>query len=127
MATYKITAPDGQSYNVNAPDSATEAEVMDYAQRNFKMLPKKAETTIAQDIAQHCKNAIGGFIRGAGSIGFFLGGALFLSRSFVLNARGFRLLERVIHCNTYALPQKKPIGRAERFFRSKMRPYQRRT
>ena len=69
MATYKITAPDGQSYNVNAPDSATEAEVMDYAQRNFKMLPKKAETTIAQDIAQHGKNAIGGIIRGAGSFG----------------------------------------------------------
>ena len=71
MATYKITAPGGQSYNVNAPDDATEAQVMDYAQRNFKMLAKekKPETTIAQDVLQHGKNIVGGFIRGAGSIG----------------------------------------------------------
>ena len=71
MATYKITAPGGQSYNVNAPDDATEAQVMDYAQRNFKMLAKekKPETTIAQDVLQHGKNTVGGFIRGAGSIG----------------------------------------------------------
>ena len=68
MATYKITAPDGQSYNVNAPDSATEAEVMDYAQRNFKMLPKKAETTIAQDVGQGIGNLVAGAVRGAGSI-----------------------------------------------------------
>jgi hypothetical protein len=71
MATYKITAPDGQSYNVNAPDGASESEVMAYAQRNFKMLAKdkKPETTLAEDVLQGGKNAIGGFIRGAGSIG----------------------------------------------------------
>lgn len=37
MPKYRITSPDGQSYEVTAPDGATEAEVLAYAQRNFKM------------------------------------------------------------------------------------------
>lgn len=39
MATYNITSPNGQNYSVTAPDSASEADVMQYAQRNFKMTP----------------------------------------------------------------------------------------
>lgn len=35
MAKYKITGPDGASYVVNAPDNASEADVMAYAQQNF--------------------------------------------------------------------------------------------
>lgn len=35
MAKYKITGPDGASYVVNAPDDASEADVMAYAQQNF--------------------------------------------------------------------------------------------
>ena len=35
MAKYKITGPDGASYVVNAPDDASEADVMAYAQKNF--------------------------------------------------------------------------------------------
>jgi len=71
MATYKITAPDGQSYNVNAPDGASEAEVMSYAQRNFKMLAKdkKPESTLAKDVGQGIGNVLAGAVRGAGSIG----------------------------------------------------------
>jgi hypothetical protein len=71
MATYKITAPDGQSYNVNAPDSASQDEVMAYAQRNFNMLAKdkKPETTLAKEIAQGVGNVAAGLVRGAGSIG----------------------------------------------------------
>lgn len=44
MPKYRITAPDGQTYEVNAPDGASEAEVMAYAQRSFKMAaaPKAA-------------------------------------------------------------------------------------
>lgn len=69
MATYKLTSPDGQTYNVTAPDDASESEVLAYAQRNFKMLPKKQETTVAQDVLQGGKNALGGVLRGFGSIG----------------------------------------------------------
>lgn len=71
MATYKITAPDGKNYNVNAPDGASEAEVMSYAQRNFKMLAKdkKPESTAAKDVGQGIGNVLAGAVRGAGSIG----------------------------------------------------------
>lgn len=67
MATYKITSPDGQVYRVTAPDGATEEQVIEYAQKSFKMA--KAPTTVGQDVLQQGKNALGGFIRGAGSIG----------------------------------------------------------
>jgi hypothetical protein len=49
MAKYRITGPDGGTYEVNAPDTATEAEVMAYAQQNYKpqtkMEPLKADPT----------------------------------------------------------------------------------
>ena len=35
MATYEIKSPDGQTWEVNAPDSASEAEVMAYAQSQW--------------------------------------------------------------------------------------------
>lgn len=37
MGKYRITSPDGQTYEINAPDNATQEEVMAYAQKNFKM------------------------------------------------------------------------------------------
>jgi hypothetical protein len=49
MAKYRITGPDGGTYEVNAPDTATEAEVMAYAQANYKpktkLEPLKADPT----------------------------------------------------------------------------------
>lgn len=36
MATYKITAPDGNSYNVTAPDTASQEEILAYAKANYK-------------------------------------------------------------------------------------------
>lgn len=37
MATYQITSPDGQIYKINAPDDASQDQVMAYAQKSFKM------------------------------------------------------------------------------------------
>lgn len=37
MGKYKVTSPDGQAYEITAPDGATNDEIMAYAQRNFKM------------------------------------------------------------------------------------------
>jgi hypothetical protein len=42
MAKYRITAPDGQSYEVNAPEGATEQDAMAYVQKNLYK-PKAAE------------------------------------------------------------------------------------
>jgi hypothetical protein len=39
MAIYEITAPDGQVYEVNAPDEATEQQVLQYAQSQFQTQP----------------------------------------------------------------------------------------
>jgi hypothetical protein len=40
MAKYRITAPDGGTYEVTAPDTASEAEVLAYAQQNYQAKPK---------------------------------------------------------------------------------------
>lgn len=44
MPKYRITGPDGKTFDVTAPDGASEADVMAYAQKNFKMAaaPKAA-------------------------------------------------------------------------------------
>lgn len=70
MATYKITAPDGQSYNVTAPDAASQDQVLAYAQKNYKMAsaPSKEPSTM-DNIKQGAGNTIAGLVRGAGSIG----------------------------------------------------------
>lgn len=69
MATYDITAPDGQKYRINAPDTASESEVMAYAQKSFKSAEPAPETTLGQDIKQGAGNLLAGAVRGAGSIG----------------------------------------------------------
>ncbi|MES2323292.1 MAG: hypothetical protein V4633_13590 [Pseudomonadota bacterium] len=45
MPKYQITGPDGNTFEVNAPDGASEEDVMAYAQKNFKLAttPKKAK------------------------------------------------------------------------------------
>jgi hypothetical protein len=40
MAKYRITGPDGGTYEITAPDDASESDVLAYAQRNVQMLPK---------------------------------------------------------------------------------------
>lgn len=82
MATYEITAPDGQMYDVTAPDNATEAEVLAYAQSNFQPkqpIPKQGQRnnkTITEYMTDFLP-AIGGIAGGiVGNIpGAVLGGA----------------------------------------------------
>ncbi len=45
MATYKITAPDGNAYNVTAPDDASQEQVLAYAQKSYKMAAAPAKET----------------------------------------------------------------------------------
>ena len=42
MAKFTITSPDGQTFDVNAPDGATESDAIAYVQKNFYS-PKKTE------------------------------------------------------------------------------------
>lgn len=63
MATYQITSPDGQSYKINAPDDATQDQVMAFAQRSFKMA--KAADTPKIDPTE----GMSAFERGAAGVG----------------------------------------------------------
>ena len=36
MPAYKVTAPDGKTYTVNAPDGASQDDVMAYVQANYQ-------------------------------------------------------------------------------------------
>lgn len=69
MAKYRITAPDGGSYEVTAPDTASEAEVMAYAQKNYKQPEAKPEKSAVDKVKQGVGNLAAGMVRGAGSIG----------------------------------------------------------
>lgn len=52
MPTYRITDPQGKSYDVTAPDGATQDEVLAYAQRSFKMAstPKAPSKGFGQQV-----------------------------------------------------------------------------
>lgn len=44
MATFVITAPSGEEFEITAPDDATEEQVLAYAQSEFAKMQKPAET-----------------------------------------------------------------------------------
>lgn len=44
MPTYRITAPDGKSYDVNAPEGASQDDVLAFAQKSYKMAAAPKET-----------------------------------------------------------------------------------
>lgn len=73
MAKYRITAPDGSNYEVTAPDTASESEVLAYAQKNFSQnITSTAPTkprTFTQDATAAVRDLLAGGVRGAGSIG----------------------------------------------------------
>ena len=46
MATYRITAPDGNSYDVTAPDNAKQEDVLAYAKLNYKGAQDKRKAKI---------------------------------------------------------------------------------
>lgn len=41
MAKYRITSPDGQTYEITAPDSANQQQVMEFAQKQFGQMKAK--------------------------------------------------------------------------------------
>lgn len=64
MATYKITGPDGKVYEVTAPEGATEAEVLAYAQQNAAPKPALpaplAPVTTGQAVLGTARNILQG-------------------------------------------------------------------
>lgn len=47
MGKFRVTAPDGKTYDVEAPEGASEAEVMAYVQQNTQAAPVAEEPSVA--------------------------------------------------------------------------------
>jgi hypothetical protein len=62
MPKYQITSPDGQKFEVNAPEGATQEQVLAYAQSQFSQQPPKQETGALKNLGL-------GALRGVGGIG----------------------------------------------------------
>lgn len=76
MATFRITAPDGTKWEVNAPDGASEDAVMRYAMAQFKAKPQaeKFDPTEGTGTGQRVLEGIGkAFLDGPRGIGQRLG------------------------------------------------------
>lgn len=59
MAKYRVTGPDGSVYEVNAPDGATEADVIAYAKSNFQKPPEKPAAVSAGESVNSIPRQIG--------------------------------------------------------------------
>jgi len=69
MAKYRLTSPDGGTFEITAPDDATPEQVISYAQSQWKPKdePKKApERSFGENIALGTRNAIEGLVNTAG-------------------------------------------------------------
>lgn len=58
MAKYRIKSPDGGTYEINAPDNASESDVLSFAQRNFNQNIPNQQTQ--QDDTTFLGNALRG-------------------------------------------------------------------
>src|SRR3990167_2866021 len=79
MPKYRITAPDGKSYEINAPEGASESDVLAYAQANYQKpdawQPKKRSAELLQSQAAEYRdrnpvtNDMGAFGTGVAAFG----------------------------------------------------------
>lgn len=65
MAKFQITSPDGRKFEINAPEGASQDEVLAYAQSQFSQMPKGQTTQETGSL----KNFGLGALRGVGGIG----------------------------------------------------------
>lgn len=66
MATYEITSPTGEKFEITAPDTASEADVMAYAQRQFAEQKPTQRKTSADTYAGEDVKGMGAIKRGLG-------------------------------------------------------------
>lgn len=73
MAKYQVTSPDGKTFEVTAPDTATQDQVLSYAKQEFeKQNPPSQETPANAGVANFLAGALsipGEAIKGAANLG----------------------------------------------------------
>jgi hypothetical protein len=52
MPKYRVTSPTGETFEVTAPDGASEADVMAYAQAQFAQKPDFSNVTVSTSTAE---------------------------------------------------------------------------
>jgi hypothetical protein len=84
MATFEIKSPDGQRFQITAPDGATDADVMAYAQKQWKSAPAPSGPNPAEDFGglpfrpfgmdtgMTMPKGVSNFMAGAGKAGYDL-------------------------------------------------------
>jgi hypothetical protein len=74
MPKYRITSPDGSTYEVNAPDGASDADVMAFAQKNFQKpqqdfsFDPERDMSTGQRVAAGAGKALNDLAMGAGQL-----------------------------------------------------------
>lgn len=68
MPNYKITSPDGKTYNITAPEGATADQALDYFKQNWSGQEEKAQP-LADLKPDFSTSPMGRFLRGAQSAG----------------------------------------------------------
>lgn len=66
MAKYRITGPDGGTYEVTAPDDASEQDVLAYVQRNASMTPPKKASASEKGFLQSAHETLRDSVTGIG-------------------------------------------------------------
>jgi len=92
MPDYKITAPDGNSYNVTAPEGATQEQVLAYAQANYQHPAVQAGQPV-----QHAdfSDVQGGYVEKPRTLGQDLGRAAIMTGRNVV--QGVTSLPALLH------------------------------
>jgi len=98
MAKFRITAPDGATYEITAPDGASEQEVLSYAQQNFS---KPTQPKTAEDLRRVAKER-GEVSNPVAETGFFENAAAGVGKAIKDSGRGLKQLA------SYAVPGMDP-------------------
>lgn len=78
MATYEVTAPDGRVFEVDAPEGATQQQIIEYAQQNFaNAAPQKPKSDPVVDAAGQLVRGVNRGLNAVAALpGALVGGAV---------------------------------------------------
>lgn len=76
MPAVTVTAPDGTQYHVNAPEGATDDQIMEYVQKQVKASHEASEPSFLDSLHGAASSALDGALPGAGGALSGLAGAL---------------------------------------------------
>lgn len=101
MARYEVTGPDGSRFEINAPDGATEAQVMEFAQQQFATMKTEPEMSTGEVVADVAKSAGIGAAQGAMGLATLPGNLEALGRAGINYGASAMGYEPPVDADTY--------------------------